>query len=57
MMTRIKSPTIILIAVYLLAIWLGVSSVIFALRHPWMTDTQRLLQLHRAILLQTVEQP
>lgn len=31
------------------------ASTVFAIRHPWMTDTERFLYLYRAMTWQTVE--
>lgn len=35
--------------------WLIISQVIFAIRHPWLTDTERLLNFHNAVLFHTVD--
>lgn len=39
------------------AVWMGIGVVVMAFRHPWMTDTQRVLHMREALLFQKVERP
>lgn len=32
-----------------------IAQIVFSFRHPWMTDTERLLNFHKALLFQRVE--
>lgn len=38
-------------------LWLGVAVPVFALRHPWMTDVERVFHLPTAIVFGTVPKP
>lgn len=37
------------------ALWLGVSSIVFRVKHPWMTETQLFNHTVDAILFRTVD--
>jgi len=38
-----------------LTLWFISSQIVFALRHPWLTDTERLLYIEEALMFVTVE--
>ena len=38
-------------------LWVIVSNMVFAFRHPWATDTQRFLHLWDAMTFQEIKQP
>jgi hypothetical protein len=44
------------ILICIILLWLAIASMVFAFRHPWMTDTQRILNIHNIILLKNVQQ-
>jgi len=39
------------------ALYVLASSVTFSLRHPWLTETEKLLSIHKVVTWGTVERP
>lgn len=65
MMLRPRTPSnkwwrnvqewLILMAIIFPFAYLFAASAVFQLRHPWMTDTERMLYLYRALTWQSVD--
>jgi len=49
---RLSEIVLVAAALYVLA-----SSVTFSLRHPWLTETEKLLSIHKVVTWGTVERP
>lgn len=45
------------VVLILLLLWVGVTTAVFRFRHPWATETELLLYLPKAVMLQRVERP
>ncbi len=43
------------LVVIILAWWVFVSQFVFAVRHPHLTGTERLLNFHKAVLLRSLD--
>lgn len=51
-----KRRTLIALWVFaVLTAYFLIAFIVFGFRHPWMTDTQRLLFTHRALMFDTVD--
>lgn len=54
---RKRREAVFVYGVMVLCLYLITASWLFALRHPWMTDTERFLNTHKALTFQRVYKP
>lgn len=48
---------IIATAMMLLFLWAAIGDLVFAFRHPWLTDAQRMFHLWDAMTFQRISEP
>ena len=53
-MPRGFARRLLVVAGYAVALWAVLAGVVFAFRHPWATDTQRLTHIVDALLFRSV---
>lgn len=51
---RLRGDDIVLLLIALGVVYVGLACAVFAFRHPWMTQTERILHLPTAVRFGTV---